>query len=65
MTVDENNILEYLGIIKQKYNELLQTKAFHKVKAAVIEKERETPIDGLQGAGRQPAHANLRQTKRK
>ena len=58
VTVDDNNMLQYLGIIEQKCNELLQTKALEKVKAA-IEEARETPIDGLQGAGPQPAHANL------
>ena len=58
VTVDDNNIMQYLGIIEQKCNELLQTKALHKVKAA-MEEARETPVDGLQGAGPQPAHANL------
>ena len=58
VTVDDNNIMQYLGIIEQKCNELLQTKALYKVKAAV-EESRETPIDGLQGAGPQAAHANL------
>lgn len=60
VTVDDNNIMQYLGIIEQKCNELLQTKALHKVKAA-MEEARETPthVNGLQGAGPQPAHANL------
>ena len=57
VTVDDNNILQYLGIIEQKCNALLQINALHKVKAAV-EEARETPIDGLHGAGPKPAHAN-------
>ena len=55
VTVDDNNILQYLGIIEQKCNELLQTKALHEVQAA-MEEARETPIEGLQGAGPQPVH---------
>lgn len=58
VTVDDNNIMQYLGIIEQKCSELLQTNALYKVKAA-IEESRETPIDGLQGAGPEAAHANL------
>lgn len=58
VTVDDNNMLQYLGIVEQKCNQLLQAKALQKVKTA-IEEGRETPIDGLQGAGPQPAHANL------
>ena len=57
VTVDDNNILQYLGIIEQKCNALLQINALHKVKAAVEEEARETPIDGLHGAGPKPAHA--------
>ena len=58
VTVDDNNIMQYLGIIEQKCNELLQTKALQKVKLA-MEEVGETPIDGLQGAGPQPAHDNI------
>lgn len=58
VTVDDNNMLQYLGIVEQKCNQLLQAKALQKVKTA-IEEGRETPIDGLQGAGPQPAHPNL------
>lgn len=58
LTVDDNNIMQYLGIIEQKCNELLQTKALHKMKT-IVEEAKELPIDGLQGAGPQPAHANL------
>ncbi|KAL9964603.1 hypothetical protein ACROYT_G028265 [Oculina patagonica] len=58
VTVDDNNIMQYLGIIEQKCNELLQTKALQKVKLAMDEAG-EISIDGLQGAGPQPAHANI------
>lgn len=57
--VDDNNILQYLGLVEQKCNELLQTKALHKAKFVVEEAATEVPIEGLQGAGPQPAHANL------
>ena len=58
VTVDDNNILQYLGIIEQKCNQLLQTKALQKVKLSMDEAG-ETPIDGLQGAGPHPAHDNI------
>ncbi|KAJ7384302.1 hypothetical protein OS493_022940 [Desmophyllum pertusum] len=58
VTADDNNIIQYLGIIEQKCNELLQTKALQKVKLA-LDEARETPIDGLQGVGPQPAHGNI------
>ena len=57
-TVDDNNVMQYLGIIEQKCNELLQTRALQKVKAVVEVDAGETQIDGLQGAGPQPAHDN-------
>ena len=59
VTVGDNNVMQYLGIIEQKCNEHLQTKALHKIKTAIVEEAKEIPIDGLQGAGPQPAHANL------
>ena len=59
VTVDDNNILQYLGIIEQKCNELLQTKALEKVKKALNEPAGDTTVDGLQGAGPQPAHGNV------
>lgn len=58
VTVDDNNIMQYLGIIEQKCNQLLQTKALQKVKLSMDEAG-ETPIDGLQGAGPHPAHGNI------
>lgn len=58
VTVDDNNILQYLGLVEQKCNEFLQVKAMFKVKAAA-EDTVEVSIDGLQGVGPQPAHANL------
>lgn len=58
VTVDDNNVLQYLGLVEQKCNEILQVKAMFKVKAAA-EETVEVSIDGLQGAGPQPAHANL------
>ena len=58
VTVDDNNIMQYLGIIEQKCNELLQTKALQKAKLAMDEAG-EVSIDGLQGAGPQPPHANI------
>lgn len=58
MTVDDNNIMQYLGIIEQKCNQLLQTKALQKVKMSMDEAG-ETAIDGLQGAGPHPAHGNF------
>ena len=58
VTVDDNNVLQYLGLVEQKCNEILQVKAMFKVKAAA-EETVEVSIDGLQGVGPQPAHANL------
>lgn len=58
VTVDDNNIMQYLGIIEQKCNELLQTKALQKVKL-VMDEAGEVIIDGLQGAGPQAPHANI------
>lgn len=50
--------MQYLGIIEQKCNQLLQIKALQKVKLSMGEAG-ETPIDGLQGAGPHPAYDNI------
>ena len=58
VTVDDNNIMQYLGIIEQKCNEFLQIKALQKLKMALVEEQRDSPLDGLQGAGPLPPHSN-------
>lgn len=58
VTVDDNNIIQYLGIIEQKCNQLLQTKALLRVKLS-MEEGGEIPIEGLQGVGPHPAHDNI------
>ena len=53
VTVDDNNIVQYLGVIEQKCNKLLQTKITAENEAG------NTTNGGLQGAGPQPAHGNV------
>ena len=58
VSIDDNNIMQYLGIIEQKCNELLQNKALEKIKK-LNESGGDISIDGLQGVGPQPAHGNF------
>lgn len=58
VSIDDNNIMQYLGIIEQKCNELLQNKALEKIKK-LNESGGDISVDGLQGAGPQPAHGNF------
>lgn len=58
VSIDDNNIMQYLGIIEQKCNELLQNKALEKIKK-LNESGRDISVDGLQGVGPQPAHGNF------
>lgn len=55
VSIDDNNIMQYLGIIEQKCNELLQNKALEKIKK-LNESGGDISVDGLQGVGPQPAH---------
>ena len=50
--------MQYLGIIEQKCNELLQNKALEKIKK-LNESGGDISVDGLQGVGPQPAHGNF------
>ena len=58
VSIDDNNIMQYLGIIEQKCNELLQNKALEKIKK-LNESGGDISVDGLQGVGPQPAHGNF------
>lgn len=58
VSLDDNNIMQYLGIIEQKCNELLQNKALEKIKK-LNESGGDISVDGLQGVGPQPAHGNF------
>ena len=58
VSIDDNNIIQYLGIIEQKCNELLQNKALEKIKK-LNESGGDISVDGLQGVGPQPAHGNF------
>lgn len=58
VSIDDNNIMQYLGIIEQKCNELLQNKALEKIKN-LNESGGDISVDGLQGVGPQPAHGNF------
>ena len=58
MSIDDNNIMQYLGIIEQNCNELLQNKALEKIKK-LNESGGDISVDGLQGVGPQPAHGNF------
>ncbi|KAK3711744.1 hypothetical protein QZH41_007586 [Actinostola sp. cb2023] len=59
-TIDDYNTLQYLGIIEQKCNELLQIKALHRLKTVgEIDPKEAHVLEGLQGAGPQPAHPIL------
>lgn len=58
VSIDDNNIMQYLGIIEQKCNELLQNKALEKIKK-LNESGGDISVDGLQGVGPQPAHENF------
>ena len=58
VSIDDNNIMQYLGIIEQNCNELLQNKALEKIKK-LNESGGDISVDGLQGVGPQPAHGNF------
>ena len=58
VSIDDNNIMQYLGIIEQKCNELLQNKALEKIKK-LNESGGDISVDGLQGVGPQLAHGNF------
>lgn len=58
VSIDDNNIMQYLGIIEQKCNELLQNKALEKIKK-LNESGGDISVDGLQGVAPQPAHGNF------
>lgn len=58
VSIDDNNIMQYLGIIEQNCNELLQNKALEKIKK-LNESSGDISVDGLQGVGPQPAHGNF------
>lgn len=58
VSIDDNNVMQYLGIIEQKCNELLQNKALEKIKK-LNESGGDISVDGLQGVGPQPAHGNF------
>lgn len=58
VSIDDNNIMQYLGIIEQKCNELLQNKALEKIKK-LNESGGDISVDGLQRVGPQPAHGNF------
>lgn len=58
VSIDDNNIMQYLGIIEQKCNELLQNKALEKIKK-LNESGGDISVDDLQEVGPQPAHGNF------
>lgn len=58
VSIDDNNIMQYLGIIEHNCNELLQNKALEKIKK-LNESGGDISVDGLQGVGPQPAHGNF------
>ena len=60
VTVDDNNVMLYLGIIEQKCNELLQIKTVQKLKALAGEDQIPTPSAGLLGPGPHPPHSDTK-----
>lgn len=58
--IDDYNVMQYMGIIEQKCNELLQMKALLKAKSTLEDLQKEgNAIEGLQGAGPQPLQGKL------
>lgn len=59
-TIDDCNIVQYLGIIEQKCNEMLQIRALHRMKSGAELHPKEVHIlEGLQGVGPKPAQPIL------
>lgn len=54
-TIDDYNVMQYLGIIEQKCNELLQIKAMSRLKSgAELDPKEVQVLESLQGVGPQP-----------